>query len=176
MKASVIIPTRNRADALARCLESLTCQTLPAETFEVLVIDNGSTDHTPDVAENYGSLLQLTYVTAPEPGLHVGRHEGMRRANTDVLMFADDDIEAEPSWVEAVAQTLENPNIALVGGNNYPLFEEPPPNGWYDGGKGQYTKGVLWAASVSWISARVSSRSTRVMCGAVTIRSGVNPC
>ena len=127
MKASVIIPTRNRADVLARCLESLTCQTLPAEAFEVLVIDNGSTDHTPDVAENYGSLLQLTYVTAPEPGLHVGRHEGMRRANTDVLMFADDDIEAEPGWVEAVVQTLENPNIALVGGNNYPLFEEPPP-------------------------------------------------
>jgi glycosyltransferase involved in cell wall biosynthesis len=127
VKASVIIPTRNRADALARCLESLTCQTLPSETFEVLVIDNGSTDHTPDVAENYVSLLQLTYVTAPEPGLHVGRHEGMRRANTDVLMFADDDIEAEPSWVEAVTQTLENPNIALVGGNNYPLFEESPP-------------------------------------------------
>jgi glucosyl-dolichyl phosphate glucuronosyltransferase len=100
---------------------------LPAEAFEVLVIDNGSTDHTPDVAEKYSFLLQLTYVTAPEPGLHVGRHEGMRRANTDVLIFADDDIEAEPGWVEAVAQTLENPNIALVGGNNYPLFEEPPP-------------------------------------------------
>jgi GT2 family glycosyltransferase len=42
-------------------------------------------------------------------------------------MFADDDIEADPGWVEAVTQTLENPNIALVGGNNYPLFEEPPP-------------------------------------------------
>lgn len=127
MKASVIIPTRNRADALARCLESLTCQTLPAEAFEVLVIDNGSTDHTPEVAERYGSLLQLIYASVPEPGLHVGRHEGMRRANTDVLMFADDDIEAEPGWVEAVAQTLENPGIALVGGNNYPRFEAPPP-------------------------------------------------
>jgi glycosyltransferase involved in cell wall biosynthesis len=127
MKASVIIPTRNRADALVRCLRSLTCQTLPAEKFEVLVIDNGSIDHTPDVAEEYGSLLQLTYVAAPEPGLHVGRHEGMRRANTDVLMFADDDIVAEPGWVEAVVQTLENPDIALVGGNNYPLFEERPP-------------------------------------------------
>jgi glycosyltransferase involved in cell wall biosynthesis len=127
MKASVIIPTRNRADTLARCLESLTCQTLPAEAFEVLVIDNGSTDHTPDVAEKYNSLLQLTYITAPEPGLHVGRHEGMRQASSDVLIFADDDIKAEPGWVEAVVQTLENPKIALVGGNNYPLFEESPP-------------------------------------------------
>jgi glucosyl-dolichyl phosphate glucuronosyltransferase len=127
VKASVIIPTRDRANLLTRCLGSLTRQTLPAEAFEVLVIDNGSTDHTPSVAENYGSLLQLTYVTASEPGLHVGRHQGMQRANTDVLMFTDDDIEAEPGWVEAVVQTLENPNIALVGGNNYPLFEESPP-------------------------------------------------
>ena len=129
MKASVIIPTRDRANLLTRCLGSLTRQTLPAEAFEVLVIDNGSTDHTPSVAENYGSLLQLTYVTASEPGLHVGRHEGMQRANTDVLMFTDCQriSRRQPGWVEAVVQTLENPNIALVGGNNYPLFEESPP-------------------------------------------------
>ena len=50
-------------------------------------------------------------------------------------MFADDDIKAEPGWVEAVVRTLENPKIALVGGNNYPLFEEPPPEWlvrWWD--------------------------------------------
>lgn len=127
MKASVIIPTRNRADILARCLESLTHQSLPKEEFEVLVIDNGSTDNTHDIAMGYVSSLQLVYVHAPEPGLHVGRHEGMRRAISDVLIFADDDIEAEPGWVEAVAQTFENPSVALVGGNNYPHFEAEPP-------------------------------------------------
>jgi len=125
--ASVIIPTRNRAGFLARCLESLTRQTLPIESFEVLVVDNGSTDHTSDVAKHYASFLQLIYVSAPDPGLHVGRHQGMWRANSDVLMFTDDDIEAEPGWVEAVAQTFVNSDVALVGGNNYPLFEEAPP-------------------------------------------------
>lgn len=127
MKASVIIPTRNRADILARCLDSLTSQTLPAEAFEVLVIDNGSTDDTPEVARRHASLLQLTYVSSPEPGLHVGRHEGMRHAKADVLIFGDDDIEAEPDWVEAVVQSFDDSTIVLVGGNNYPLFEEPPP-------------------------------------------------
>ena len=127
MKASVIIPTRNRANVLARCLESLTRQTLPAEAFEVLVIDNGSTDHTPDVTRRYAFSLQLTYACAPEPGLHVGRHEGLRQAKSDVLMFADDDIQAEADWVETVVKTFENPNVALVGGNNYPLFETQPP-------------------------------------------------
>lgn len=128
MKASVIIPTRNRAVTLARCLESLTHQTLPREEFEVLVIDNGSTDNTHEIAMGYVSSLQLAYVHAPEPGLHVGRHAGMRRAISDVLIFADDDIEAEPGWVEAVVQTFEDPSVALVGGNNYPLFEEDPPD------------------------------------------------
>jgi glycosyltransferase involved in cell wall biosynthesis len=94
----------------------------------VLVIDNGSTDNTHDIAMGYVPLLQLSYVNAPEPGLHVGRHEGMQRANSDVLIFADDDIEAEPGWVEAVVETFENPSVALVGGNNYPLFEVAPPD------------------------------------------------
>lgn len=127
MKASVIIPTHNRADILARCLDSLTCQTLPAEAFEVLVIDNGSTDHTPEVARRYASLLQLTCINDSEPGLHVGRHAGMRSAKSDLLLFVDDDIEAEPGWVDAVVQSFKHSDVALVGGNNYPRFEEAPP-------------------------------------------------
>jgi len=127
MKASVIIPTRNRADSLAQCLASLARQTLAKDAFEVLVIDNGSTDHTAEVARQNASSLQLSYFTAMEPGLHVGRHEGMRRARSDVLMFTDDDIEAEAGWVEAVAQNFMDPSVALVGGNNHPLFEAPPP-------------------------------------------------
>jgi glucosyl-dolichyl phosphate glucuronosyltransferase len=129
MKASVILPTRNRADTLARCLAALACQTLPADAFEVLVIDNGSTDHTRSVAQEYESVLNLTYANLPEPGLHAARHEGMRRAATGILMFADDDTEAVPGWVEAVVRTFENPHVTLVGGNNYPAFQETPP-GW----------------------------------------------
>ncbi|MCM8624878.1 glycosyltransferase family 2 protein [Accumulibacter sp.] len=127
MKASVIIPTRNRADVLVRCLAALTRQTLPRDEFEVLVVDNGSIDNTCDVAKVYGQSLQLTYVTAPEPGLHVGRHAGLLRAKADILIFADDDIEALPTWVEAVVDSFKDTSVALVGGNNYPLFEDEPP-------------------------------------------------
>jgi glucosyl-dolichyl phosphate glucuronosyltransferase len=127
VKASVIIPTRNRADLLGRCLESLTQQTLAPESFEVLVIDNGSKDHTASVAKKYADALQITYACVPEPGLHNGRHAGLRRAKADVLIFTDDDVEAEPTWVEAVLETFQDPDIALVGGNNYPNFEVDPP-------------------------------------------------
>jgi glycosyltransferase involved in cell wall biosynthesis len=127
VKASVIIPTRNRADLLAHCLESLTQQTLPADEFEVLVIDNGSSDQTPDIVRKYAAKLQLSGFSASEPGLHVGRHIGLRNAQTEILIFADDDIEAQPTWIEAIVETFQDPKTVLVGGNNYPNFQADPP-------------------------------------------------
>lgn len=123
---SVIIPTRNRADLLAQALSSLTRQTLSPERFEVVVVDNGSTDRTPEVAEK-SALANLRYVHEPSPGLHVGRHSGMRAARGDLLTFADDDIEALPSWLESIADAFAREDVAMVGGNNLPLFMQPPP-------------------------------------------------
>ena len=91
------------------------------------MVDNGSSDHTAVVARRYGQQLQLVYVAAPEPGLHVGRHAGMRQARSRILMFADDDIEAEPTWVDAVTGAFRDPAVVLVGGNNLPRFESAPP-------------------------------------------------
>jgi glycosyltransferase involved in cell wall biosynthesis len=128
IRASVIIPTRNRAYALERCLASLTRQTIDGVTFEVLVVDNGSSDHTSAVASAFEPRLQMRYLHAPEPGLHVGRHAGWRASNADLLIFCDDDVEAEPSWVGAIIEAFEDPAVGLVGGNCYPRFEAPPPS------------------------------------------------
>ena len=125
---SVIIPTRNRADLLTPALESLTHQTLSATAFEVLLIDNGSTDTTAQVAQLYGQRLgNLRYFYEPEPGLHVGRHKGMLEAQGEILVFADDDIEAFPTWLASIQEAFAAPDVAMVGGNNLPLFLEPPP-------------------------------------------------
>ena len=127
MRASVIIPTRDRADVLAGCLESLTRQTLDPTLFEVLVVDNGSSDHTRQVAQRFESRLRLQCLHAPEPGLHVGRHAGWLAARSDILVFCDDDIEAESSWVSAIVDAFADPKVGLVGGNCYPKFEAKPP-------------------------------------------------
>ncbi len=127
MKASVIIPTRNRARLLDDCLRSLVGQTLPADQFEVIVVDNGSSDATAEVAERYASRLQLRREFLAEPGLHVGRHAGMRLALSDVLVFGDDDIIAARSWLSSIVDVFGDPRVALVGGNNLPLFEQAPP-------------------------------------------------
>lgn len=127
IRATVIIPTRDRAELLERCLAALTRQTLAADEFEVVVVDNGSLDETAKVAGSFATRLALRCIAAPEPGLHVGRHAGMRTARSDVLMYTDDDAEPEPTWVETVAQAFDDPAVALVGGNNYPRFEGEPP-------------------------------------------------
>lgn len=125
---SVIIPTRNRADFLAAALESLTRQTLSRDMFEVLVIDNGSTDLTSKVAQEYSGVLgNIRYFFDSEPGLHIGRHRGMLESKNDILVFADDDIEALPTWLEAIKDAFLNPDVAMVGGNNFPQFLQDPP-------------------------------------------------
>jgi len=127
---SLIIPTRNRSELLAATLESLSGQTLPETDYEVIVVDNGSTDDTSSVISHYKSrYTNLTAIYASEPGLHVGRHAGLANAKGEFLVFADDDIEAHPSWLTSIQEAFRNPQTAMVGGNNLPLFITPPP-GW----------------------------------------------
>ncbi|MGE0520997.1 MAG: glycosyltransferase family 2 protein [Candidatus Binatia bacterium] len=131
LRASVIIPTRDRADRLECCLESLTRQTLPPEEFEVLVIDNGSTDSTPDVARRFSERLNLVYFLEPDPGLHSGRHAGVRNARAEILLFGEDDLDVEPTWVAGAVAALDDNGVALAGGNLFPKFEGEVP-GWLD--------------------------------------------
>lgn len=128
MRASVIVPTRNRAMLLQSALRSLEHQSVSNDEFEVIVVDNGSTDATPEVCREFARRLQLVYLRETEPGLHAGRHAGMLAARTDLLMFADDDIQAGEAWVETVVRAFEDPSVGLVGGNNLPDFESPPPS------------------------------------------------
>jgi len=128
IRLSVIIPTRNRAKYLQGVLNSLTRQTYPSQLFEVLVVDNGSIDHTKATCDAYKNRIpNLRYCYDETPGLHVGRHVGMKMANSDILVYADDDIEAFTTWLEGISESFQGGNIALVGGKSLPKFERLPP-------------------------------------------------
>ena len=126
---SLIIPTRNRADLLQLALQSLQFQTLSTDSFKVLVIDNGSTDNTKQVvAKLQQQLGNVRYFFDPTPGLHVGRHLGIKMAKSEILVYADDDIKAFPTWLEGISEAFQDKNVALVGGKNMPKFESEPPD------------------------------------------------
>jgi glucosyl-dolichyl phosphate glucuronosyltransferase len=141
---SVIIPTHNRAGLLGITLTSLTRQTVSCQDFEVIVVDNGSTDNTKEVVNSFCSSLlpNLRYVQEPIPGLHAGRHCGLRESKGSVLTFADDDIEAYPTWLEGIRESFSDEQVALVGGKCEPHYESQLPewieNLWINVEEGRY--------------------------------------
>lgn len=129
LQVSVIIPTCNRPDMLRRTLASLVKQTASQNCFEVIVVDNGTSEETDKLVCLFqSSIANLRYVVEPSPGLHCARHYGLREATTEILIYVDDDIEAFPTWLEGIIETFKNhPEAVLVGGKSLPLFENAPP-------------------------------------------------
>ncbi len=116
LKASVVIATRNRCNLLRDTLQSLTRQTRPPD--EIIVVDNGSTDETRAVCEEFMNTLPLVYVFEPNPGIPKARNAGIRKATGDIICFIDDDCTADERWLEYMEDPfLRDPNIACVGGN-----------------------------------------------------------
>ena len=128
IKISIIIPTVNRAVDLEKTLISLTKQTLPKIFFEVIVVDNGSTDNTNDIINIYKEkFIHFNSLYDNTPGLHIGRHIGLLNSKAEILSFIDDDIEATPIWLQSILASFEDEKVVLVGGKNLPKFETEPP-------------------------------------------------
>ena len=125
---SVIIPTTGRADFLKDALESITKQTLDQNMFEVIVVENGNKDHTEQVVKEYQSQIKnLLYVFEPLFGLHRGRHVGYMTSRADILVYADDDIVAFPTWLEGIYESFQDDSVVLVGGKCLPKYEGNVP-------------------------------------------------
>lgn len=126
---SLIIPTLNRADMLDETLGSLSNQTISTLKYEIIIINNGSTDHTEEVIKKHkNNYKNLISVIEERKGLHYGRHKGLEISKGDILVFADDDIEPLPEWLESIDLAFRDSSIAMVAGNNLPKFTEDPPD------------------------------------------------
>lgn len=129
VKISVIIPTRNRAKYLQSTLDSIVKQKINNDLCEVIVIDNGSTDNTSAIIESFKPLFNnFKHIYSEIPGLHVGRHTGLKASSSELLVFVDDDIEAFPNWLNCIIDSFNDPSVAMVGGKVLPLYEETPPD------------------------------------------------
>jgi glycosyltransferase involved in cell wall biosynthesis len=134
---SLIVPTVNRAGLLAESLRSFRNQSLHPSRYEIVVVDNNSTDNTRAVVS---SVLQdvtcrWRYVFEPHLGLHWARNRGILEASGEVVVFGDDDIVAEPTWLEHLAGEFDaDTSVGVVGGRVKPLWDETPPAWIYDYG------------------------------------------
>jgi len=111
----VIIPVWNRPDDIRICLTAIAAQTYPASLMNVMVVDNGSTDDTPEVVRGFP---WAKLISEPTPGSYSARNAGIRQGSAPFVAFTDSDCIPEPDWLEkGIAMLLRHPEAGVVGGN-----------------------------------------------------------
>jgi glycosyltransferase involved in cell wall biosynthesis len=116
-KVSVVIPTFDRADLVAGTIDRIEHQTVSRESYDVLVIDNNSSDHTQSVlVQKAVRYPNLRLFSQRKRGAAATRNVGIREATGDIILFIDDDIQAEPNLIEAhLEYHAANPNSSIIG-------------------------------------------------------------
>ena len=111
---SVIVPVYNDAQRIWKCIESLLQQTYPRQKYEVIIIDNGSTDETRTVIQKYPVKL---LIEDKIQNSYAARNKGIKNACGEVIAFTDADCIPDSDWIEkGVTNLLRTPNCGLVGG------------------------------------------------------------
>lgn len=111
---SVIVPVYNDAKGLQRCLQSLARQTLESDSFEVLVVDNGSDESPASVMPPHPEFRLLE---EPQPGSYAARNRGLAAARGDIVAFTDADCIPRPDWLEQGVKFLQrHPNVGVLAG------------------------------------------------------------
>ena len=128
MEFSIVIPTHNRADELRETIRSIGKLDV-AGNWELLVVDNRSTDHTRTVVEEESTSFPapLRYLFEPEQGRYAALNTGIRAAQGDIIATTDDDARVEPDWLTRSAAGLEALGCDYVGGKVLPLWKGARP-------------------------------------------------
>jgi GT2 family glycosyltransferase len=120
-KVSVVICAYDAERTLEECLESLTRLRYP--DFEVIIVDDGSTDRTREIAERYP---QFRLISHENRGLSAARNDGIYAAKGEIVAFTDSDCAVDPDWLVFLVRRLVSEDFAAVGGPNVP----PPEDHW----------------------------------------------
>lgn len=125
----MIICTWNRAHLLRDTLASLTeLIRPPGSTWEVLIVDNNSTDDTAAAAQGFADRLPLRLVREPLQGHSHARNRGLREAAGELLVWTDDDVLVDRHWLQVYeAAARDHPDVAFFGGTIRAQFEAAPP-------------------------------------------------
>jgi glycosyltransferase involved in cell wall biosynthesis len=113
---SIVIPTYNRPERLADCLESIINLEYPGDRFEVIVVDDGSKMPLEKVIEPFKNRLKITLLKQQNQGPATARNTGAKQASGDFIAFTDDDCKPAPDWLSKLAARLVTAPNSMVGG------------------------------------------------------------
>lgn len=109
---AIVIPARNEADYLSRCLQALALQDYPADHIEIILSDNGSTDATAEIARTHG----INVLHHPQGRVGAVRNSGARATSSQILAFVDADCVTHTNWLSAAVSALATPGVGVAGG------------------------------------------------------------
>jgi len=129
---SIAICTFNRADYLKDTLNDLSDQTEPADSFEILVVNNNSSDHTQEVCAEFTAKhpkLNFRLVDEPKQGLSPARNRAFREAEANYILYIDDDVHLPENFSETALRYIsDRPNLKAAGGRIFVSFDESNPD------------------------------------------------
>ena len=125
---SFVIPVRNDAVRLKRCLDSINANG-SREKVELIVVDNGSADGTPDAARACGAIV----VSVPDRVVAEVRNVGAGTARAELLAFVDADHELDPNWIDVALTVMADRQIAAAGADYLPQAGGTWVQAMYDG-------------------------------------------
>lgn len=138
IRVSLIVPTYNRAGYLNKSLETFAHQSLDKNSYEIIVVDNNSSDNTKKVFDGFAIKFpehNWVYFFEPKQGLHYARNRGIELSRGEIVVFGDDDVEASSHWLESLLNSFEKDDkIGVVGGPIVPIWDASPPEWIYDYG------------------------------------------
>jgi len=130
IKISVVVCTYNRADIVQSAIESLCSQGFNRSLYEIIVVDNNSTDNTRCVVEGFLNYGNVRYVFEKEPGASHARNAGWRVAAGEYVGFSDDDCRVSENWLEVAEKIIRTNSPDIFGGPFFPFYRTERP-AWY---------------------------------------------
>jgi len=129
---SIVICTYNRDAYLQKCLDHLSRQTATQDVFEVLVIDNNSSDQTKKICSEFyksNQALQFRYLVEREQGLSFSRNLGVNQSKGEILSYIDDDAFADSNFVlNLIGYFRKHQEVDAIGGKITPVYEGTAPS------------------------------------------------
>lgn len=128
---SVVVCTHNRADLLPYALQTLGEQSLASNEYEVIVVDNNSTDDTREVVEKFAhNVPNLRYCLETKTGLSHARNRGWNEARGEYVAYTDDDCKLPRPWLSVAKEIIEQKAPAVLGGPYFAFYDSPKPH-WF---------------------------------------------
>jgi len=131
---TVLIPSRERPERLARCLDSILACEYPPDRLTLIVVDNAPlTDGTRLLVRDYARRADIRYLREDATGSASARNRGLREVQTDLVAMTDDDTVVDRWWLLELARTFgEFPQAAAVSGLLVPMELDSPPQLWFE--------------------------------------------